>query len=278
MNYRHSYHAGNFADVFKHIILTALTESLLRKDNGFCFLDTHAGIGVYDLQAPDAKKTQESATGILKILQQPNPPALIQKYLQVINQLNPDGTDPLRFYPGSPEFVKYFLRPQDRMVLTELHEEDYETLKQLYWREKQIAVHHQDGYNALKAFLPPKERRGLVLIDPPYEKPDELMQNISVLCNALERWETGVYALWYPIKEHRSIERFHQSVKQRIARPALTVELSIYPENIATHLNGSGMLIINPPWQLDTAIKSTLAWLWETLSPNKQGRYDIKTL
>lgn len=278
MNYRHSYHSGNFADVFKHIIVTALTQAMLRKENAFCFLDTHAGTGSYDLLGVEAQKTKEFENGISKILQQPDAPQLIHDYLQVVHKLNHNGIDTLNYYPGSPYIVQNFLRPQDRMVLTELHETDAATLKQFFWHDKRIGVHHQDGYNALKAFLPPKERRGFVLIDPPYEKPDELMQMITVLSNALERWETGIFALWYPIKEYRSIERFHQAIKQRIKRPILITELSIFPENIATHLNGSGMLIINPPWQLDTEIKSILPWLWETLSPNKQGRHEIKTL
>jgi 23S rRNA (adenine2030-N6)-methyltransferase len=278
MNYRHSYHTGNFADVFKHIILTALTSALLRKENAFCFLDTHAGQGSYDLQASETQKTKEFTSGITKILQADNPPPLIQQYLQIVNTLNPDGIEPLRFYPGSSYFVRHFLREQDRIVLTELHEEDYQRLKQFYRRDKQVGVHHQDGYNALKAFLPPKERRGLVLIDPPYEQPDELMQMISVLEQALQRWETGIFALWYPIKEYRSIERFHQAVKQRLNRPMLISELSIFPENLATHLNGSGMLIINPPWQLDREINTVLPWLWQTLSSNKQGRYEAKNL
>lgn len=276
MNYRHAYHTGNFADVFKHIVLTALIQSLLKKPTPFCFLDTHAGSGVYDLQSPEAQKTKEFSSGISKILEQANPPELIQTYLQSVKQLNPKSITPLHLYPGSPYIVRHFLRPKDRMVLSELHAEDYQSLKQFFWHDKQVGVHHQDGYIGLKAFLPPKERRGLVLIDPPYEKPDELMQMISVLSPALARWETGIFALWYPIKDYHSIERFHQSLKERINRPLLITELSIFPDNVATHLNGSGMLIINPPWQLDQEIKAVLPWLWQTLSPNKQGRQEVK--
>jgi len=278
MNYRHSYHAGNFADVFKHIVLVALIQSQQRKDSAFCYLDTHAGIGKYNLLSGPAQKNKEFNNGILKILQETDPPALIKKYLEFVQPAGTSATDKLHYYPGSPCIVRHFLRPQDRMVLCELHEEDCQLLKEAFPRDKQVAIHHQDGYQGLKAFLPPKERRGLVLIDPPYENPDEVTKVVSELATALLRWETGIYTLWYPIKERRSIERFHHSLKLKIDHPMLVTELSIYPENVATHLNGSGMIIVNPPWQIDQEIKEMLPWLWRTLSPNKEGRYDIKTL
>jgi 23S rRNA (adenine2030-N6)-methyltransferase len=276
MNYRHVYHAGNFADVFKHIVLVALTKGMLRKEKGFCFLDTHAGVGFYDLKSEQAQKSQEFQSGIEKIWQATDAPELVQAYLACVKELNTAGS--LRYYPGSPAVVREFLRHQDRMVLTELQPDDYQVLKDTFYNDKLVSVHHQDAYQALKALLPPKERRGLVLIDPPYEQPDELMQMITTLSTTLTRWETGVYALWYPIKEYRSIERFHHSIQQRIEAPVLCVELSLYPENLATHLNGSGMLIINPPWQIDEELKSSLEWLWKALSTDGMGRHSIKWL
>lgn len=267
MNYRHAYHAGNFADVFKHIVLVGLTQSLLRKDSAFCFLDTHAGSGFYDLSSDAAQKGKEFENGIKKLFAQENPPELVKQYLECI-------TDPLQ-YPGSPLIVQHFLRPQDRMILSELHPEEYQQLKRLFARNKQVAVHNQNGYDCIKAFLPPKEKRGFVLIDPPYEKPDELMQLTRILPEALRRWESGIFALWYPIKNREAIERFHQTLQEKIEEPILTVELSIYPENITTHLNGSGMVIINPPWQLDQTLEDTLPWVWKALSINKQGRYHL---
>jgi 23S rRNA (adenine2030-N6)-methyltransferase len=278
MNYRHSYHAGNFADVFKHIVLTALLEALLGKDKPFCFIDTHAGVGQYDLRGEPSQKSQEYVTGIEKVWHTYNAPALVNTYLDCVNKLNSADPEKLRYYPGSPMLAQHFMRPDDRMVLTELHADDYALLKQNFSRAKRTSVQHLDGYQALKAFLPPPERRGLVLIDPPYEQPDELMQMIATLCAALERWETGIYALWYPIKEYRATERFLLSIQQRITRPMLCAELSIFPENLATHLNGSGMLIINPPYQLETTLQPALKWLWETLSPDKKGRYGLKML
>jgi 23S rRNA (adenine2030-N6)-methyltransferase len=272
MNYRHAYHAGNFADVFKHVVLVALLESLLRKESAFCYLDTHAGRGRYDLSSEAAQKSKESEGGILRVLQATHLPELVQRYVGCLEEK--EG----RTYPGSPCFAKRLLRPHDRIVLCELQPEEYQQLKQTFPHDKQVAIHHQDGYLALKAFLPPKERRGLVLIDPPYEKSDELSQLSKALSAAVHRWETGVYALWYPIKEARSTQRFLQSLKQKINRPLLVTELSIYPENTATHLNGSGMLIVNPPWQLDETLKTALPGLWQTLSPKKQGRHRVEML
>jgi 23S rRNA (adenine2030-N6)-methyltransferase len=206
------------------------------------------------------------------LLQQPEMPALVTNYLDCVQTNN--GPGPLVYYPGSPCIAKQFLRQQDRMVLCELHQEEWQQLKILFSRDKQVAVHHQDGYQGLKAFLPPEERRGFVLIDPPYEKPDEFSHLITALSSAVKRWETGTYALWYPIKEKRSIERFHQSLKQKIHRPILIAELSVYPENTALHLNGSGMFIVNPPWQLHEKLKEILPWLWHVLTHNHQGRWE----
>ena len=273
MNYRHIYHAGNFADVFKHITLIALAQSLLRKEAGFCYLDTHAGVGHYDLTSSYAQKNKEFESGIQKIFSEKNPPALITEYLNCIKELNPQ--DKLTIYPGSPYFVRCLLRPQDRMVLSELHEDDYLTLKKFFGRDKRVAIHHLNGYQGLKAFLPPKERRGLVLIDPPYEKPDEFTKLTSILPQAIEHWDTGVYALWYPIKERRATDRLIQKLKSKISRPTLTAELSIYPENIHTSLNGSGMMIVNPPWQLDKELNELLPWLWKRLSVEGQGRFSL---
>lgn len=276
MNYRHAYHAGNFADVFKHIVLIDLIKALSRKENAFCYLDTHAGIGKYDLLSGPAQKNKEYVSGVHKLLDETNPPELIKEYLACVNGENIEGNK-LRYYPGSPSIAKYFLRPQDRMVLSELQGDDYNILKSAFYYDKRIGVHHLDGYQMLRGSLPPKERRALVLIDPPYEKPDEISKVVVELRDAIERFDSGVFALWYPIKDRRSIERFHRSLSLKINKPFVAVELSIYPENVATHLNGSGMIIVNPPWQFVEEMKAVLPWLWQALSPNKQGRFDIIT-
>jgi len=202
MNYRHIYHAGNFGDVFKHAILTLLIQNLLRKDTSFCYLDTHAGIGVYNLLSTAAQKTKEYESGIVKLLKCENYPKELDTYLGIVKKLH-EG-----YYPGSPYIVRSLLRPIDRMILLELHDDDIITLKQQFWNDKQVAVHHYDGYQGLKAFLPPKEHRGLVFMDPPFEQPNEFDQIIVALKMATKRWATGIYAVWYPIKDLKAVNKF----------------------------------------------------------------------
>ncbi|HSW69378.1 MAG TPA: 23S rRNA (adenine(2030)-N(6))-methyltransferase RlmJ [Gammaproteobacteria bacterium] len=276
MNYRHTYHAGNIGDVLKHIVLIALIQSLKRKETPFCYLETHAGIGSYDLLADTTQKSREFENGIQKIFNTEHSPDLIQDYITCVKSLNQANT--LRYYPGSPYFVKQLLRSEDRMILSELHPEDFQTLKKFFIREKQIAVHHQDGYQSLKAYLPPKERRGLVLIDPAYEKPNELMQLPKLLAEALKRWETGIFALWYPIKTQEQLKPFYCELTEYIHRPFLRVELCVHSDEIALELNGCGMIIMNPPWQLDEKLEEILPFLWNMLNINKQGYNKITSL
>lgn len=271
MNYRHAYHAGNFADAFKHIVLVALTQAFLQKPSAFCYLDTHAGTGCYDLFSEAAQVNKEYVLGIQKIITAENQPELIKTYLQCVWKLNPDRQ--LRYYPGSPFFVKNFLREQDRMVLSELHPEEYAQLKTFFSKEKNIAVHKQDAYQSLKAFLPPKERRGFVLMDPPYEQADEIKRLNQFIPEMVKHWETGTYVIWYPIKNRRE-----ELKTPTLSKPCLKLELSIYPENTPQHLNGSGMLIINPPWKLAETMGEVLPWLWKVLSMNQQGKFDIQLL
>lgn len=282
MNYRHAYHAGNFADVFKHTVLISLIRSLLQKNTAICYFDMHAGPGHYDLLAEAAQKSQEFESGIAKVFHEKNPPDLIQKYVDCVQKINArfSGTtiSSLRYYPGSPFIIRSFLRTQDRMILTELHPEEYQLLKNDFKGSKQVGVHLLDGYQGLKAFLPPKESRGFILIDPPYERPNELTHIISALPATLKHFSTGVYAIWYPIKNRTEIDRFHHVLKNAISRPVLIAELSIYPEDNPLHLNGSGMAIINPPWQLDKQIMEYLPWLWKVLSVQNQGQYRVLAL
>ncbi len=276
MNYRHAYHAGNFADVTKHIIITALISCLSRKDTPFCYIDTHAGTGFYDLTSEFAAKTKEYENGIEKIIHHDDPPTIIRLYLDCVhkinNRLSGEKFASLQYYPGSPMIARELMRPHDHIIACELHPEEYQQLKNTFNGDKQAAVHHQDGFLGLKAFLPPKERRGIVLIDPPYEDPDEFARIAHSLSIALKRWDTGVYAIWYPIKGRNQVENFYKSIKKNIAQPVFAIELTIYPD-LPQHLNGTGMIIINPPYQLDEMIGQNLPWLWNALSINKQGAY-----
>lgn len=276
MNYLHSYHAGNFCDVVKHICLIALLESLMRKPTPFCYIDTHAGTGCYDLFSEFSTKTKEYENGIEKIIQHANPPLLIKKYLDLVHTLNNKLTgskiSSLRYYPGSPLIARDLLRAHDRIVACELHPNEYQSLRNQFDGDTQMNLHHMDGFLGLKAFLPPKERRGLILIDPPYEDPDEFAHIARMLPIALRRFETGIYAIWYPIKEQTHVEKFYSAMKKNIAKPVFIVELTIYPD-IPQHLNGCGMAIINPPYQFDELMRHTMPWVQKALSINGEGHY-----
>lgn len=275
MNYRHLFHAGNFADVFKHTVLILILEYLLDKEKPFCYLDTHAGIGCYDLTSAAAKKTKEAETGILALHAVGDPkPKVIEKYLEIINSFN-ENKQVIR-YPGSPRIARAMLRPEDKMILTELHPTDAETLKAEFKYDKQVSVHLLDGYQALKAFLPPTPRRGLVLIDPPYEAPNEFDTLIKSLKMALNRWQTGIFAVWYPIKNRYLISEFERKLGRLPAKEILMTELSLYPDDSPLALNGSGLAIINPPWQLEKKLKEVLPWLLDKLDQQRRGKIRIE--
>ncbi len=263
MNYRHAFHAGNFADVVKHALLTLVLAHLKKKDAPFCVLDIHAGIGRYDLAGPEATKTGEYHEGIGRLLEAGPPPPLLADYLAAIAAINPGWPD-LRFYPGSPRIARFLLRPQDRLALVELHPEDARTLKREFAGDRQVGVHLQDAYTALKALLPPKERRGLVLIDPPFEAKDEFHRIVKGAEEACRRWPTGIYGIWYPIKAQDPVERFLSEVAN-LGHPCLVAHLFRFPAETAERLNGSGLAILNPPWKLDEALAELLPGLAERL-------------
>lgn len=275
MNYRHLYHAGNFADVLKHLVLIALIQSLQRKEKPFFYLDTHAGIGIYNLRTEEAQKNPEFTNGIEKIYFEEEAPNLIKDYLNCIRQFNTPKT--LSQYPGSPKIVETLLRSNDRMVLTELHPNEYDVLKKHFKNKKQISVLHQNGYQALKALLPPKEKRGLVFIDPPFELPNEFNDLPHFLLEGLKRWESGIYCIWYPIKNRDLTNRFLKNLEDKVNRSLLNIELCIYPEDVILNLQGSGLAIVNPPWQLEANLQPSLKWVWEKLSMNGKGHFSINS-
>ena len=256
MNYRHAYHAGNFADVLKHTVLSLLLAHLRGKPTPFCVVDCHAGTGCYDLSAAEAGKTGEFRDGIARLLDADPRPAGLDDYLAVLKRLNADGPA-LRFYPGSPLIAREMLRPNDRLLLSELHPEDAKALKRLFAGDHQVVVHREDAYAALKALLPPAERRGLVLIDPPFEAPDEFRRLLRGLGPALRRWPTGIYVIWYPIKDRRAVDPFLAELAL-LERPALIAELYRFPPDNAERLNGCGLAILNPPWRLDPTLETLL--------------------
>jgi 23S rRNA (adenine2030-N6)-methyltransferase len=269
MNYRHIFHAGNPADVMKHAVMALILEHLRVKPAPFCVLDTHAGIGRYDLTSEAAQKTLEHEDGIGRLFGAPAPHPALTPYLDAVTAINPDGV--LRAYPGSPRIARASLRSQDRLVLSELHPDDARALRREFRDDPQVAVHEIDAYVALKAHLPPKEKRGLVLIDPPFEQPDEFARMAEGLAAAHRRWPTGIYALWYPIKERAAVWRFQESVEKTGIAKILLAELTWHPEDTHLRLNGSGLLIVNPPWRLDETLKEALGALHAVLPTTGGG-------
>lgn len=267
MNYRHAYHAGNHADVLKHIVLARIFALMARKDTPFAYLDSHSGIGLYDLLGDEASRTGEWESGIGRLYGRDDVPELLQDYLGVVSSLNPDGG--LEFYPGSPELGRRLTRPQDRVMLNELHPEDGRLLKANMAGERRIAVHQGDGWLLPRAFLPVPEKRGVLLIDPPFEQPDDLERCVTALDEAIGRMRQTVVAIWYPIKDRRQLKRFYQRLEKSSAPKLLRVELCVHPADTADRLNGSGLVIANPPWPLDEELRGLLPWLAETLAQSE---------
>jgi len=278
MNYRHLFHAGNFADVFKHVALMLLLRALQKKETAFCYVDTHAGAGRYDFFEPAAQKSGEYRDGIGRLWQAQVPPATgaLAEYLAIVHAFNADGR--LRFYPGSPLLVQRLLRPQDRMILCERHPEEVLRLKSEFAGNRQAAVHERDGYEAMQALLPPAERRGLVLIDPPYEAQDEYDRIIKSLKAAYRRWPGGAYVVWYPLKDRATAARFHARLQAGEWRKLLVAELALFAQDTAFRLNGCGLVIINPPWGFDGAFGEVLSDLALRLARETAARASVDWL
>jgi len=272
MNYRHAYHAGNGADVLKHVVLLALLDHLNRKEAPYCYLDTHAGRGMYPLGAAETQRAGEFRDGISKLLGAEDAPPAIRRYLDVINRVGVEDGALVR-YPGSPALALEVLRLQDRAVLVELHHGEASALKNALYRDRRAQVHERDGHEALLALIPPKEKRGLVLIDPPYEQPDEFDRLEQTLLAATARWPSGVYAVWYPIKHGEAAQRFLNRMAASGIRRQLVIELTHERDDLPGGLNGSGILIINPPYQLEQTLSGSLPWLHSRLSPTGRGRH-----
>ena len=272
MNYRHHYHAGNYADVFKHALLLLLIRAMQRKEKGFLYLDTHAGRGGYDLSMPSVlpdgrSREPEYPAGIGRFWGQGGLPPALADYLALVRRFNDrNGAtgDELKFYPGSPWFAKLLLRPQDRMALCELRPDDAEALDFEFARESRVTVQAIDGYTGLKALLPPPEKRALVLIDPPFETKKEFADIARGLKDALKRLPGAVIAVWYPITERARTDDFHRALLE-LATPTLFAELTVAGSDSLLKMTGCGLLVLNPPWQVDREIRAVLPLLKEWL-------------
>jgi 23S rRNA (adenine2030-N6)-methyltransferase len=271
--YRHLFHAGNFADVFKHALLTRLLMLLVRKDKPLCYLDTHAGIGLYDLGHPWAQKLAEYRDGIARVWERTDAPPLLAPYLDAVRADNPDGR--LHRYPGSPRIAQRLLRAADRIVLSELNLEDCKQVGALFADDRRAVVEHGDGYQALKAHLPPRERRGLILMDSSFDRAREFERLTQALILAHRRFATGVFALWYPLMEPAVMRGFARGVVATGIRKALELELAVFPHSWTATLRGSGMLVVNPPFGFEAEARALLPWLWGVLSAEREGEWRV---
>jgi len=274
MNYRHGFHAGNFGDVLKHAILCLLLRRLVAKPSPFSVLDTHAGRGEYDLTGDEAQRTGEFRHGILRLLERDDAPLSLLPYLEAVRLRNPTGE--LRRYPGSPRLIRAALRPGDRLNLLELHEAEMALLRRAFGGDTQVSFHDGDGYQALKALLPPRPARGLVLIDPPFEQKDEFAVLLKAVGRGVRRWPTGQFAIWYPVKDRPPVEAFLNELRQIAGdKPPLIAELMVQADTDARALNGTGMALLNPPFGLDAELRELLPYLAHHLGRNNDAGWSV---
>lgn len=279
MNYRHIYHAGNFADVVKHAVLTRIVEYLKKKEAAFRVIDTHAGPGLYDLSSAEAQKTGEWREGIGRLMAArlaKEPAALLSPYLDIVKALNPEGG--VTVYPGSPVIARRLLRRQDRLFAIELHEADAAALAGHFSGDVQARVMHLDGWLALGAQLPPKERRGLVLIDPPFEEAGEFGRMIDGLAKAYRRWPGGIYVFWYPIKDRRAVNRFRGDLKASEIPRITDIIFEIRLASSEPRLDGCGMIVVNLPYGVDRECADILSALRPVLGEGGAGRSTVEII
>jgi len=264
MNYKHHFHAGGFSDVFKHVVLSYTLEKLQEKNTPLTYVDTHAGRGQYYLGSSDAKKLKEYVFGIDALFNYSKhfiAPKTIQHYIDAV-----DKTKNNLIYPGSPKIAEAFMRETDKMILSELQSDEYKFLKDnMYRQDKRIAIHHMDAYAAMKAFLPPKTPRGIVMIDPSFEKRNEFLMLEHVLTHSLKHWRQGHYLIWYPIKDKKNVARFQQFLLG-LSADLVCIDFFIKNPAITTNLMGCGMALINSPWKLpELLFDEALPYLGEAL-------------
>lgn len=283
MNYRHHFHAGNFADVMKHAVLVQLVRALQKKEKGFLYLDTHAGRGRYDLERAAAgdslARTPEWPEGIGRLREAKTVPASLAEYLAVVEDFDRKAgnlTASPRFYPGSPRIVAGLARRQDRLALCEMHPSEFAALRTEFEQTRGVSVQEMDGYVALRGMLPPPERRALVLIDPPFEAQDEFAQVVAALAEGLKRFPSGVFAVWYPLTGRARVDEFLVAVRELNPPPTLVCELQIAGEQAPMKMKGCGLLVINPPWQFDAEVRPGLEFLADVLrqAPGASARVD----
>jgi len=279
VNYRHIYHAGNFADVMKHAVLARIVEYLTRKEKAFRVIDTHAGTGLYDLKSEAAGRTREWRDGIGRVMaaQFPEPVAtLLAPYLDAVRSAN--GGRGLRHYPGSPLIARHLMRKQDRLTAIELHPRDAATLRDRFAGDYQTRVIELDGWLALGAHVPPKEKRGLVLVDPPFEEEGEFERLTEGLKRAHRRWPGGTYVLWYPVKDRKAVDAFRRAIGEAGIASVLDAALEIRPPSAEPRLDGSGLIVVNPPYPLESELRLLLPALAEVLAREDRAAWRLDWL
>jgi 23S rRNA (adenine2030-N6)-methyltransferase len=278
MNYRHAFHAGNHADVLKHAVLARIVAYLAQKEKPFAVLDAHAGIGLYDIKGVEASKTGEWLGGVGKMVQ-PFPEAVelaLAPYRAAISKVNQSGDG--QFYPGSPEIILQQMRAKDRLFANELHPQDAETLRQAYRGDDRLSVIESDALVAIKANLPFKERRGLVIIDPPYEIVDETTRVAKMLVEGVKRFADGVFLIWYPVTTQSFADDFLDAIEKLDIGNILRAELLVKQTQMAGGLSGSGVLILNPPYTLEGELRILLPALAKRLGVDEHGRSQVDWL
>ncbi|CDL83508.1 23S rRNA (adenine(2030)-N(6))-methyltransferase RlmJ [Xenorhabdus szentirmaii] len=269
LSYRHSFHAGNHADVLKHTVQSLIIEAFKTKEKPFLYLDTHSGSGRYQLSGEHAERTGEYLEGISRIWLRDDIPEELAAYMKVVKALNQNGV--LRYYPGSPLVARHLLREQDELNLSELHSSDFPLLRTEFSRDRRARVLREDGFQQLKSKLPPKFRRGFVLIDPSYELKSDYQNVVRGIEDGVKRFATGTYALWYPVVLRQKIKRLVKDLEATGIRKILQIELGVRPDSDQRGMTASGMIVINPPWKLEQQMKSVLPWLHQVLVPEGTG-------
>ncbi|AOV95589.1 rRNA methyltransferase [Edwardsiella hoshinae] len=273
LSYRHSFHAGNHADVLKHTVQSLIITALKEKEKPFLYLDTHAGAGRYLLSGEHAEKTGEYLEGIARLWQHDDLPAELEPYMTAVHHFNRSGQ--LRYYPGSPLIARQLLREQDRLHLSELHPSDFPLLRAEFQKDERARVVRENGYQQLKSQLPPLSRRGLILIDPPYELKSDYQDVVTGIQEGYKRFATGTYALWYPVVLRQNIKRLVHALEETGIRRILQIELAVRPDSDQRGMTASGMIVINPPWKLESQMRAVLPWLHQVLVPEGTGHTSV---
>lgn len=281
LSYRHAFHAGNFADVLKHSTLTLVLDYMCRKEKGFHYIDSHSGAGIYQLTDEYSQKTGEYKDGIAKLIKEQNLPEALQPYVDLIKELNPTNSNSdsneLDLYPGSPGIAKRFMRRQDSTHLFELHPTDIQHLNDFCYRWKKAFVKQSDGYQGILGLVPPPSRRGVVLIDPPYELKEDYHKAVNTIVKAYKKFATGTYILWYPVVKREQVNAMEKAFIHSDVKNLLKLEFCLSSDTDEYGMTGTGLFIVNPPWQLAKQMEEVLPYLKEKLG-NSDSHFAITQL